>query len=460
MLSTQNSPSSALLSVAANNWGTINKDLLAECLYEFGKSGLQIRTQVEIPLTPFASEPTIIDMQRSVHSGEPIPGRYVYHRREMTDKEAIYCDSLSLEDQTAFTDDLPLSDRGSRDFRDDISTYARALSERTASDAAALKRLNNITSPDSKTIMLSHPDYAAYLVAPDHKRSLPYYLMLLAIHRTGDASIKYKRTMNLMTASQGDEQLESWVAFLDNAFDQFEVDFEDPDNQGFMRLSEFKSFLFLRGCNRAQFQRLYDEQLRATPSGRFPDTKELMAQFLQFNTNNKMSFAADPASSQLSAFVARRQPSAAAPTSAQPTFVPATASRPPRKFPDACIHCLRDCNVKRFGHSSYECTRRPDAPARRSDPPARRPDTPASQALLASSAHDARLSAIEDSLTSISSYLVSLAPASDVPSDPAQALLAATSQDQDNNSRDTRLESLEVSLASIAAFLTTIGKSS
>ena len=372
-----------LLSVAANNWGTVNKDLQAECLYEFGKSGLQIRTQEEVPLAPFANEPSILDKQLSVHSGEPIPGRYIYQRREMTDKELAYFDRLSEEEQPIFTDDLPLSDRGSRDFRDDSSTYTAALKERTASDAAALKRLNTITSADSKTVMLSHPDYEQYLAAPDHKRSLPYYLMLLAIHRTGDASIKYKRTMTLITASQGDDQLESWCAFLDNAFDQFIVDFEDLEHKGYMRLSEFKSFLFLRGCNRTQFQRLYDEQLRATPTGRFPDTKILMGQFLQFNTNNKMSFAAEPASTQLSAFIAPRLP----PTQA-------AATRPPRKFETPCIHCLRDDKVKRFGHSSSECSKRPGAP----------------QALLASNPHDARLSALEGSLSSLSSFLVSLIP--------------------------------------------------
>ena len=485
MLNVLKSSSPVLLSVAANNWGTVNKDLLAECLYEFGKSGLQIRTQTAIPLAPFAAEPSILDMQRSIHSGEPIPGRYVYHRRDMTDRELVYFDGLSELNQIAFTDDLPLSDRGSKDFRDDTKTYSRALSERTTSDAAALKRLNNITSSDSKTVMLSHPDYTAYLNAPDHMRSLPYYLMLLAIHRTGDASIKYKRTMSLMTALQGDDQLESWVAFLDNAFDQFEVDFADPDNPGFMRLSEFKSFLFLRGCNRTQFQRLYDEQLRSNPSGRFPDTKALMAQFLQFNTNNKMSFAADPVSSQLTAFIAPHLPSAT--SRPQPSSATVATSRPPRKSQVACIHCLRDTSIKRYGHFSRDCTRRPEAPAQallasdttsdsrlcalesslasissyivslnpESTPighfsyeHASRPEAPAG------ATSDARLSALESSLTSISSYLVSLSPESDPINDPAQILLATT------DTRDARIESLEVSLAAIATNLTPTSKTS
>jgi len=241
-----------------------------------------------------------------------------------------------------------------------------------------------------------------------------------------------------MTALQGDDQLESWVAFLDNAFDQFEVDFSDPDNPDFMRLSEFKSFLFLRGCNRTQFQRLYDEQLRSNPSGRFPDTKALMAQFLQFNTNNKMSFAADPVSSQLTPFIAPHLPSAT--PRPQPSSATAAASRPPRKSQVPCIHCLRDTSIKRYGHFSHECTRRPEAPA---------------QALLASgTTSDARLCALESSLASISSYLVSLSPESDPINDPAQVLLAAT------NTRDARLESLEVSLAAIAANLTTTSKTS
>ena len=64
MLNIQKSSSPVLLSVAANNWGTVNKELLAECLYEFGKSGLQIRTQTTIPLATFATEPSILDMQK------------------------------------------------------------------------------------------------------------------------------------------------------------------------------------------------------------------------------------------------------------------------------------------------------------------------------------------------------------------------------------------------------------
>jgi hypothetical protein len=423
-------PSDApLLSVALNNWTSINRELLNDCLYDYGTAGQQIRDQRSIPLKPFASEPNALDPQINPITLEPIPGTFRYHRAPLDKEqeaaltklirttsseagkqlsEAPGCIESQLpmliaeavnQERLKFFSTIPLSATGLTDQRKDQQTYAQSLSARELQDAALHKRLVLRMSPESRVAIESHSNFAAYTSAPLDKRSLLYYFMAQSIHKTGDASTKYKRTQALIMDSQGADSFENFSSRLNINFAQFVDDFESSQHPGYISLKELKSFLFLKGCNRNQFQRLFDEQLRANPSGRFDNPDQLQEIFQQFVNNNKMSFSDDPVSSQLSAFVAGgKQPS-------PPIFPSETRPSRPKTNPSPCSFCQKELSKDHYGHLAVNCHRNPSNKQAKS----LLVSAPSLEVSLST-----RMDSIESSLGALASFLATLNPSGTV----------------------------------------------
>jgi hypothetical protein len=309
----------------------------------------------------------------------------------------LVADAVNLE-KLRFFSMIPLSMQGIADQRKDHQTYTLSLSNREAQDASLHKRLVLRMSPESKVALESHPNFAAYTSAPLVKRSLLYYFMAQSIHKTGDASIKYKRTQALIMDSQGSDSFETYASRLNSNFTQFEDDFESTNHPGYVSLKELKSFLFLKGCNRLQFQRLFDEQLRANPSGRFENPDQLQEIFQQFVNNNKMSFAPDPESSQLSAFILASKPAPTLPN------LPEYHLQKPHRHPVPCSFCQKELSKDHYGHLAANCHRNPLSRKAKSLL-VTQPTQPATDPSLAS-----RMDSIENSLGALANYLATMTP--------------------------------------------------
>jgi hypothetical protein len=403
MISTLVPASTPKLSVSANNWALINRALLAECLYKFGECGEQIRLQEPVPLKPYAKEPTRNDLDMHTVTGEPIPFQYTYQRRALSGDEEELLDAQDTARRKAiFLDNIPLSDRGSRDFGRASDKYAISVTIRAQHDSQLHQHLAaDICSADSQTALASHRDYEAYLAAPAHARSLPYYLMLKSLHKIGDASSKHRRTAALISDAQEADSLEVWIERLNIGFEQFTSDFESETHPGYISLAEFKSFLFLKGTNRVTFRSVYDEQLRLSPSGRFDNPTQLMELFQQYANNHKMSLGPDPVSSQGSAYAAVSLPRPPAYKSpAAPAAAAAAQTRPARANSVYCSNCFSLTGIKRYGHLVDIC------------------NTTKGKALVAGAsatappipplARDERLDQLEASIGSIAAFLTSM----------------------------------------------------
>lgn len=402
MISTPVPTSAPKLSVSANNWALINKALLAGCLYKYGECGEQIRLLEAVPLKPYAVEPTRNDLDIHTETGESIPFQYTYQRRPLSRQEDEDFAALDADRARAvFLDNIPLSDRGCRDFGRASDKYDTSVTIRAQHDSQLHQHLAaDICSAESQTALTSHRDYEAYLAAPAHARSLPYYLMLKSLHKTGDASSKHRRTAALISDSQDADSLEVWSERLNIAFEQFTSDFESETHPGYISLAEFKSFLFLKGTNRVIFRSVYDEQLRLSPSGRFNNPTQLMELFQQYANNHKMSLGPDPVSTQGSAYAAAavpRPPAYKPPASS--AMAAAAQNRPARTNPIYCSNCFDITGIKRYGHLVALCTAKGKALAAGAIAP-----VPPITAL----ARDDRLDQIEASIGSIAAFLSSM----------------------------------------------------
>ena len=224
--------------------------------------------------------------------------------------------------------------------------------------------------------------------------------MLADIHQFGDATTKFHRTSTLINAKHdpNSQSFDEWVNWLNEHFAQFQVDFESEDHKGYIHCGELKAFLFLHGTDRIMFRSVYDEQLRITPTGRFPDPDALIKLFQSYYRNHMMSVS-NPVSTQGAAYSAVAQypavdqgadhpatyPAAysaaypAAHPAAHPAAYPATnpSPRPPaiqgpaqaaapkqgggkkKLFTKPCPHCFKRVGKVRHGHDPVECSNNP-----------------------------------------------------------------------------------------------------
>ena len=150
------------LNVKHGNWASINKSFLALCLNKFGDCGTQIRTQLPIPLEPYATRPSKMDMDRHLVTGDIIPGRYTYERRQLTSEDLKLLERISPEAAEDFTDNLPLSDRGSRELTTATAVYMHSLKVRTDDDAECHEHFASLVSEDSNIATCNHRDYRDY----------------------------------------------------------------------------------------------------------------------------------------------------------------------------------------------------------------------------------------------------------------------------------------------------------
>jgi hypothetical protein len=340
----------AQLSVAANNFSKYNDYWMTISAFSFGKSGEQLRTNNPLPL----SYPKPVRNNLRIHTvtREPIQGDYVYKREPVTDVAtlAMLADLNAIE-KAIYTDNLPLSDASQAKFDRDEVAHKHDLDLRVKDDNDCHAMLAADISPDSQSSIRLHAGYQAYLTCPEpYHRSLFFHRILASLHRYGDASTKHLRTSALFHLKQEGP----FAPFLDDfngKFDQFIADFESAEQPGFVHIGELKSFLVLNSVDRKQFRSVFDEQLRATPTGRFPDSISLIKIISDYDHHHKMSLA-DPVSNQGSAFIAPAL--AASNTDAE------LRPRKPRTNKDPCPHCLkRYPKQPHYGHTGAACSLNP-----------------------------------------------------------------------------------------------------
>ena len=156
-----------------------------------------------------------------------------------------------------------------------------------------------------------------------------------------------------MNVSQSDLPHESYMELLTSMTETLKSDFESAVHPGgFVSIPELTSFLYLAGLNRAEFRRALDELLHNHPTGRFPDPAALMSQLQSWKIANSLSFSRDDASTQGSALIASKPPTAA-PRSRPP------AGKKPHLHPTPCSWCLAANKVQRFSHLSTKCSKNP-----------------------------------------------------------------------------------------------------
>ena len=234
--------------------------------------------------------------------------------------------------------------------------------------------------------------------------------MLVDIHKFGDASTKFYRTSQLIQAKHDPltQSFDVWADWLSDAFTQFRADFEslDPTHKDHFHCGEFHSFLLLHGTDRTQFRPVYEEQLRATPTGRFPDTSALIKLFRDYHRSQVMSV--DCVSNQGSSFlsasthVTGEQPlSYSASTASKPSWTAPNVTNNPKKSkqpnatpkPPGCPHCKASGDrIPRRGHDPNFCSHKP-------------PSSANAAAVANPSADSDRLDRIESTLTSLAAIM-------------------------------------------------------
>lgn len=339
-------PTTIILDLPKDNWSAWHQALKLLCFTKFGVAGQQILSDGLIPLQPFATEPTKIDLDLDL-AGVPIPGQLTYSRRSLTAEEA----ALPLIDPIT----LPLSTQGNTNYRDDRKIFTDAKRRFSDHDTECLDHLYRHLTPASHTSIKTHADYPAYQLLPIGARSYAFYVMARSIHSTGNAATKLHRTRQYMNISQADISHELYMDQITSMTETFKLDFESVAHPGHVSIAELASFLYLAGLNRGEFRRALDELLHNHPTGRFPDPTALMSQLQSWKIANSLSFTRDEVSAQGSALIASTPPNPA--LRARP---PASKSPRPRLHPTPCTWCLTADKVQRFGHLSSHCSKNPN----------------------------------------------------------------------------------------------------
>ena len=89
MLSTTTTLSTTIiLDLPKDNWSAWHQALKLLCFTKFGVAGQQILSDTLIPLQPFATEPTKLDLDLDL-AGAPIPGQLTYSRRSLTHRSSL-----------------------------------------------------------------------------------------------------------------------------------------------------------------------------------------------------------------------------------------------------------------------------------------------------------------------------------------------------------------------------------
>ena len=349
-------PPPIILSADSNNYALWEKNFQELATYQWGASGTQLITLNPIPLKH--PEPRITDLAIDANTGLPLINRFKFERRPLLQDEQEEFDGLPVQQNARmlYMANIPLSDRGSKDFQHIESLSALEMKTRLADDRACLGAIMMLLSAASKTAVKSHALYPAHVVAAEHEKSLTFFLAVRALHQVGNAAVKFARTVDLLNLAQHNDPFETWVDRLAQGFTQFAADFESQAHLGYVSISELHSFIFLQGSNRTQFSRVYHEQLQATPSGRFPDTAALITLFTNHKFNNSMSIPADPVSTQLSNHSYAAAAADTTTAAADATSNPATRKR--RTHPQPCHHCLAAGYPPRYGHLATECSNR------------------------------------------------------------------------------------------------------
>jgi hypothetical protein len=349
------------LSVAANNFALYNEYWISLSTFSFGKSGEQLRRNEFIPLAH--PKPARNALRLHTVTREPIPGDYVYKRDPITDENVkARFHAMDPREQHIFLDNMSLTDNAQTKLDRDEASHEHEYAQRTKDDNECHALLASRISTDSACSIRLHADYHNYQACehPYH-RSLLYYRIVADLHKYGDASTKHLRTSALFHLKQ-DGPFPPFLSDFNSRFEQFRADFEAAANPGYVHLGELKSFLILGAVDRKQFRTVFDEQLRATPTGRFPDSTALIKTLSDYDNHHKMSLA-DPVSHQGSAFAASSTalPKPAQSSASQPTQ--SSASQLPkrlRKFPEPCPYCLqKNPKTPRYGHSGDACTSNP-----------------------------------------------------------------------------------------------------
>lgn len=340
------------LSIQHNNWMRYSEHWKTRAIYNFGDSGKAIRTGILIPL--LYPPPDRNDLFIN-SDNQPVPGQYTYKRDvpPMEKKQAEAFAALPRAEQKYFLDNLPLTDAGQTRFDRDKTASETYIAKRIADDNSQHSEFSAYISDSSLAAVRVHNDYANYLDTEEPwNQSVMLYNMLASIHKYGDASTKFTRTANLISAKHDphSQSFDEWVHCLNERFAQFQVDFEsEGEHAGYIHCGELKSFLFLHGTDRQMFRTVYDEQLRTTPTGRFKDTDALVRIFQQYHRSHKMSLP-DAVSTQ------GGQAFPAALPAANLVHPPSTNGKKQKTFAVPCPHCLKAGHTK-HGHEAHECRR-------------------------------------------------------------------------------------------------------
>ena len=418
------------LSIQHNNWMRYSEHWKSLAVYSFGESGKAIRTGIPVPLLYPPPNRDALFINSENH---PVPGQYIYKRDvpPADKRQAEAFAGFSTAEQKHYLDNLPLTDAGQTRFDRDTATSEAYIAKRVFDDNAQHSEFSKSISDSSLAAVRVHDDYANYLnTAEPWNQSVMLYNILASIHKYGDASTKFMRTANLISAKHDphSQSFDEWVHCLNERFAQFQVDFESAEHAGYIHCGELKSFLFLEGTDRQMFRTVYDEQLRTTPTGRFKDTDALMRIFQQFHRSHKMSLP-DPVSTQGGQAFPAALP-AVKPVPQKDT----TNGKRSKTFATPCPHCLKAGHTH-HGHEANECRRHLRGQALSA------PTTSVATAKSANPQSD-RLDRIEHTLEALISFL---------PADPAanetQANSVAVSEPA--SARLDRIEQLLTSLISV-----------
>jgi len=403
---------STKLSVAAGNWLRYEEYWRQRSFYSYGVSGKQIRTNTFAPFT--TPKPDKYELVTHRDTGEPIPGQYVFRREPMTGEQIKAFARLEEDEQRRVLDNHPLTEHAEQKFDRMSTAHQLELITRIDRDNELHADMAVTLSPESLATMKSHKDYDVYATTPDEwKRSLLYHRMLVDIHKFGDAATKFYRTSQLIQAKHDPltQSFDVWIEWLTEAFTQFRADFEstDPTHKDHFHCGEFHSFLLLHGTDRAQFRPVYEEQLRANPTGRFPDTPGLIRLFRDYHRSQVMSV--DSVSQQGSSFLSSTAyPTAGA--SSLPQALPAAEDKKKQQKP-ACPYCKASGDpIPRRGHDPNSCSHNPNklssTQAKFSAARAKPPSAHAATVTPTSSADSDRLDRIESTLVSLAAIMAPL----------------------------------------------------
>ena len=399
---------STKLSTTANNWIRYSDYWKVNAVFNYGDSGKAIRLGRPIPLKfPPPNRNTLF-----VNSeGLSVPNHFVYKRELPATEEAREeFDALGHAEKSAFLIDCPLTDAGQAKFDRDTTASTAYINQRIIDDNAQHAVIALNISDASLAALRLHDGYVAYLTtdAP-WDSSLLYYNMLADIHQYGDASTKYHRTSSLILGKHdpATQSFDEWTNWLNEQFAQFRIDFESADQPGYFHCGEFKSFLFLQGTDRTMFRTVYDEQLRATPTGRFKDSDALIKLFQNYHRSHAMSMS-DPISAQGgSAYPAMVKQSSPAVNSA-----PTQDGKRTKAFSQPCPHCLRVKKMKHHGHDPAICSNNPDNAKANSAKAAPQPPAPTIVTPQQADPHAIRLDRIEQSIESLVGFFAQSEPTS------------------------------------------------